>query len=1175
MHITPTGNYSGSVDLIGGSLYNCSDFTQTFSLSFTSNAGQSYFENHGDLDLITYSALNDVEYVNYGDINLQYGFSTFGTTDITNHGQISCQNNMSIGIFDVELTNHGMLTTLADFSLSFDGIFNNSDGGVLNCSSFIANSPSFWYNENAVINTTLDFTSNDNGLNNSACIDVGRDFTNNDFISSGSCGTITVEQVSTNTGTLTGQLAIVDNTPPPSTPYIDSNTGSIGPDVTFVSCGCGTVAEDCNNGIDDDGDGLTDCFDCADCGSDLSCNDQDFDGLGDYCDLDADNDGILNTDEGYQVIGIPVASTINSATGSWIDMGINITDGNTYVFNAWSSSRGTITASGGPHDRQELMVTEYGWYVTDLDGNRYEPSGLFTAGPDAPLDIPALNLSAADYSHELTYLGLVDVNANGTFDAGIDRLIDPLFRVDGQIDYKADVSGDFYAIYADEFPDDNVGDLSMSVTGYLGIDTDADGTQDHLDADSDNDGCGDALEAGFTDANRDGLVDGTGFNADGTVAGSDGYMGTTPFVTNADQQSGCPDNDNDLVSDENDLDDDNDGIFDTEEITCTSSYIEQAHWYHDAGTEGTLVDPLHTATASPEVWGAGLTASVASNLLTVSSIDAATLAESVALEEYVEYSLTSQDPVPDDMIFNVLADNIYTPGFEFAIFFSSDGFSSQRLLYQTDTPVTWTGWHETHIMDQYIAYKSNATYSFRVHFYAADTGPTMDIVYDDFTIYMCSGQFDSDDDGSLNHVDLDSDGDTCNDVNEMDFTDADGDGVVDGSGINTDGTVAGTDGYFGYNPRVVDFNIVGPTCDTDGDGVNPTTDLDDDNDGILDAAEVTVLATSYQPPCNPIVLDFTGPPLLVSGTAVQEGAVYKYNSVATGIDAKVTIIEHFGQTAPTIDDDGSDPTYFKPRSSFDLSGDGNQSYTEYLFEFVSGAGETPVVIPELFVNFNDIDGGTEFGEQNWVQFPTSYVEDSPTDLTTVLGNWVLANSGITEYSGASNINPQANFSARYINRSELRLRVGVENRITGTSINTRAHSIEFACVSNFLNPTTYLLDFDEDGHPNSLDLDSDNDGIYDCTESESGEAHTGGVLNGGVDAYGIPLSVSDGSGGVNYSYGNADASEGLNAFDTDSDGDGCTDVIEAGLPDADGDGQLGGLVPPTVDADGKVTSGGL
>ena len=39
-----------------------------------------------------------------------------------------------------------------------------------------------------------------------------------------------------------------------------------------------------------------------------------------------------------------------------------------------------------------------------------------------------------------------------------------------------------------------------------GLDSDNDGTPDHLDADSDGDGCYDALEAGYIDADNDGQL---------------------------------------------------------------------------------------------------------------------------------------------------------------------------------------------------------------------------------------------------------------------------------------------------------------------------------------------------------------------------------------------------------------------------------------------------------------------------------------------------------------------------------------------------------------------------------------------------------------------------------------------------------------------------------------------
>ncbi|WP_220485195.1 DUF11 domain-containing protein, partial [Flavobacterium sp. SOK18b] len=136
--------------------------------------------------------------------------------------------------------------------------------------------------------------------------------------------------------------------------------------------------------------------------------------------------------------------------------------------------------------------------------------------------------------------------------------------------------------------------------------------------------------------------------------------------------------------------------------------------------------------------------------------------------------------------------------------------------------------------------------------------------------------------------------------------------------------------------------------------------------------------------------------------------------------------------------------------------------------------------------------------------------------------------------------------------------------------------------------TLDLLDYDGDGIGNSIDLDDDNDGILDTSEGNgSGLSPDGDQDGDGIANYrdtNIPGYVDSNGDGVNDNFDH-DIDGTPDAYDTDSDNDGCVDANEAYAlsgTDTNGDGTYGGIVAPYnstnptnvsgVAADGKVNA---
>ncbi|PDS26314.1 T9SS type B sorting domain-containing protein [Flavobacterium branchiophilum] len=150
-----------------------------------------------------------------------------------------------------------------------------------------------------------------------------------------------------------------------------------------------------------------------------------------------------------------------------------------------------------------------------------------------------------------------------------------------------------------------------------------------------------------------------------------------------------------------------------------------------------------------------------------------------------------------------------------------------------------------------------------------------------------------------------------------------------------------------------------------------------------------------------------------------------------------------------------------------------------------------------------------------------------------------------------------------------------ETSLTLTHLDTNQDGIDNVFGNGLIPANT-----DADAVIDALDLDADNDGIYDLVESGSTaiDANLNGIIDGNAASFGAnglsnSVETAPESGLLNYTLANIDADNLWNFIDLDADGDGCFDVVEAGFADPNHDGLLGNTAPPIVSGQGVVTSG--
>ena len=197
-------------------------------------------------------------------------------------------------------------------------------------------------------------------------------------------------------------------------------------------------------------------------------------------------------------------------------------------------------------------------------------------------------------------------------------------------------------------------------------------------------------------------------------------------------------------------------------------------------------------------------------------------------------------------------------------------------------------------------------------------------------------------------------------------------------------------------------------------------------------------------------MDFSGTPVLQSGTALSVNAVYRYTSVTTGIDALVKIVAlNNGASLVTIDNNTA-PAAGAPdlRPFFDPElGGSNARSVDFQFTFVVSGTNTPIVLDFVGTGIDiDGDGGSlrEFAE-----FQNTYAEyllNNPTNLSV---NASAPAAGNTRFESATSLNapgidPSANqniVAAFYSKTSAFNYRIGA----LGTGATVRLTSLQFTC----------------------------------------------------------------------------------------------------------------------------------
>ena len=188
---------------------------------------------------------------------------------------------------------------------------------------------------------------------------------------------------------------------------------------------------------------------------------------------------------------------------------------------------------------------------------------------------------------------------------------------------------------------------------------------------------------------------------------------------------------------------------------------------------------------------------------------------------------------------------------------------------------------------------------------------------------------------------------------------------------------------------------------------------------------------------------FFSNPVLQSGTALQQGAVYKFSTVATGVDALVKIDTlRNGATVINIDQtavgyDGAFQPIVQSQQGF------TNSYAVFKISFVTSIGGLPKIFTNVAATALDIDGNATLKEYAIIDMNGGTATYSNATPQINLISWGTGYKGINtggiDLAGIDTLNTNVMFTVKNANISSFMVKFGAE--ITSGGASQRNYSV--------------------------------------------------------------------------------------------------------------------------------------